>query len=499
MSSRIKKKSYPPRLIDIHAIADQAMINYGFIPHFPSGVIEEVKSLNESQRKRRLDPSVRDLRSLLWSSIDNLESRDLDQLEVCESKTNQEIRVLVAIADVDEYVMQDSWTDRHAFHNGTSVYTGAVTYPMLPERLSTDLSSLNPNEDRSAIILDFIVGKDGRVLNGDVYRALVRNKAKLVYESVGDWLENKTPLPEAVAQVNGLKEQIILQNEAAERLRRFRMEQGSMEFDTIEASPVMAEGKVVDLIVKRKNQARYLIENFMVAANGVMVQFLEKKGVPYIQRVVRTPERWDRIAAIAASLEETLPVEPDPRALSAFLSKRNRIDPDHFADLSLVIVKLLGPGEYVLAEGPKTKLGHFGLSVRDYTHSTAPNRRYPDLVIQRLLKAQSSGSKNPYTVQQLSDLAQVCTEREKAAKKVERFMRKVAGAVLLIDRIGEIFDAIVTGASAKGTYVRLLSPPVEGRVLQGEQGMDVGEKVRVRLIGMEPEKGYINFAGVGSR
>ena len=482
------------------AIAHQAMNNYGFRPDFPSAVIKDMQKL-PAKNFTLENPPLKDLRPLLWSSIDNIDSKDLDQLEFCERAANNEIRVLVAIADVDAYVPKNSRTDRHASSNGTSVYTGIEIFPMLPERLSADLSSLIEGHDRIAVIIEFFVLKDGSVRFGNVFRGVVQNKAKLVYESAGEWLESlrlsgQGPLPEKIEKIIGLKEQIILQDEAAQRLHDFRMEKGALELETIEASPLIQEGEVVDLVVKKKNPARYIIENFMIAANGTMVKFLENKGSPYIQRVVRTPERWEKICAVAENLGKSLPSMPDSHALSNFLAEERQKDPAIFPDLSLTIVKLLGPGEYVFTELGKGKIGHFGLAVQDYTHSTAPNRRYVDLIIQRLLKAVLHNEDTPYNKSELNYIAEWCTERDQAAKKVERFMRKVAGAMLLRDRIGETFDAIVTGVSDKGTYVRLEMPPVEGRVMRREQGMDIGEKVRVRLMRLEIEKGYIDFEGL---
>ena len=486
--------------IDMHAIARQAMTLYGFLPHFPTDVIREIASFKNLDEPRlsllRKKESIRDLRSLLWSSIDNEESRDLDQLEYCERLPNREIRVMIAIADVDEYSAKNSPTDRYARHNGTSVYTGVEIFPMFPDRLSWDLSSLIPNEDRLSIVIDFSVRPDGSVRFNDIFHAIVANKAKLVYETIGAWLEEKSSRPEEFKNLPGLEEQLRLQDEAAQRLGRYRAESGALELETIEASPVMKEGEVIDLTIKKKNRARMIIENFMIAANGTMVWFLGKNKIPMIQRVVRTPQRWMKITEVARELGENLPPEPDPRALAEFLKKRREIDPVRFPDLSLTIVKLLGAGEYVLAESSRPSAGHFGLAVQDYTHSTAPNRRYVDLVIQRLLKAVLVKENVPYNKIELNDLAVWCTEKDKAAKKVERFMRKVAACVLLKNRIGEIFDAIVTGASDTGTYVRLLSIPAEGRVVRGEKGMDVGEKVHVKLLRLEPEKGFIDFEGV---
>jgi len=483
--------------IDLHIIAREAMKRYGFQAQFPGPVIQEVTAINEELLLKEQEQGILDLRALLWSSIDNVDSLDLDQLEYCEQGQNDEILVKVAIADVDLFVSKKSQTDVYASGNGTSVYTGIEIFPMLPPRLSTDISSLLSGKDRLAVIIEFVVLTDGGIREGDVYRALVRNKAQLVYEEIGDWLEDKTPPPFSLREISGLEEQLRLQDTAAQRLRKFRIERGTLEFDTIEAKPILQEGMVSGLIVQRKNRARYLIENFMIAANETMVVFLEKAGFPVIQRVVRTPQNWLGIADVARANGESLPSEPDSKALSKFLSRRKDADPERFPDLSLTIVKLLGPGEYVYLEPGKAASGHFGLAVMDYTHATAPNRRYVDVIIQRLLKAALVVKQPvPYTQDELIEYASRCTERDKSAKKVERFMRKVAAALLMVDRIGESFPAIVTGASEKGTYVRIIAPPVEGRVIRGEKGMLVGQKVIVRLISMDPYQGYIDFEGV---
>ena len=473
------------------------MTRYGFQPQFPQFVIREVKELNEGRIIKKVRSNVQDLRSVLWSSIDNADSLDLDQLGYCEGHPHQDITVKIAIADVDAFVPKGSQTDIYASNNGTSVYTGVEIFPMLPERLSTDLSSLKAGADRLAVVVEFTVLKNGDVSREKIYRALVRNKAKLIYEEIGDWLEGKGPRPQTLADIPGLEEQIRLQDEAAQRLLTFRTEKGALEFETIEPKPVMRDDVILDLIIQQKNQARYLIENFMIAANGAMVRFLEKRGSPMIQRIVRTPQNWLRIVDVATSLGEALPPEPDSRALSLFLSRQRRRDPEHFPDLSLTIVKLLGPGEYVMMEPGKAKYGHFGLAVMDYTHSTAPNRRYVDVIIQRLLKAVLDEKPIPYTKRELIEHASWCTDRDKAAKKVERFMRKVEAAILLREHVGKSFDAIVTGASDKGTYVRLLAPPVEGRVVRGEEGMTVGQKVRVRLVYLNEYKGFVDFAREG--
>ncbi|HYY57816.1 MAG TPA: RNB domain-containing ribonuclease, partial [Pyrinomonadaceae bacterium] len=407
------------------------------------------------------------------------------------------IRLLIGIADVDAFVPKGSAIDRHALWNTTSIYTGVKTFPMLPEQLSNDTTSLVEDVDRLAVVVELVLDGEGEVSSKDVYRATVRNQAKLVYEQVGAWLEKSAPAPRRVSETPGLADQLRLQDEATERLRALRRRSGALNLQTIEARPVAVDGRVVDLVTTEHNRARDIIESFMVAANTEMAEFLEDEGVPSIRRVVRTPERWPRIAEIARRFGENLPDEPDSLALASFLTRRKAADPLHFPDLSLSIVKLMGPGEYTVERPGAESEGHFGLAVNDYTHSTAPNRRYADLVAQRLLKSVIARRPAPYTEAELSEIAERCTEREDAARKVERLMRKAAAAVLLGQRTGETFDAIVTGVSPKGTFVRLIAPPAEGRVMRGEHGMDVGDRVRVRLISTEPERGFIDFARAG--
>lgn len=479
--------------VDLNTIAWAAMQQYGFIPAFPPSVLREIEALDAKIFPDTLD-DPRDLRSLPWSSIDNHDSEDLDQIEACERESNGEIRVRVAIADVDVYVPKDSETDRHAAHNGTSVYTGVTTFPMLPDRLSAGITSLLPGRDRMAIVIEYTVLPDGNTVPGDVYRAIVANRAKLVYEEVGDWLEGSAPAPRAIEETPGLAEQILLQDEAAVRLRKRRTEQGALALETIEAEPLVEENRVMGLVIQQQNRARCLIEEFMVAANGTLTAFLNDADLPMIHRVVRTPKNWDGIVAEAAERGETLPAGPDAEALTRFLIRQKAADPDRFPDLSLTVVKLMGAGEYVAFRPGDEPVGHFALAVTDYTHGTAPNRRYVDLVIQRLVKSVVDGERDPpYTPEELDELAARLTEREKASQKVERFVRKAAAAVLLRERIGETFDAFVTGASEKGTYVRLIDPPAEGRVVLGEQGLRVGQRVRVRLMAADPYKGFIDF------
>ncbi len=482
--------------VDLRAMARQAMIDEGFAPDFSREVMEEVRSLSdEASSVEEAAAGLRDLRALLWSSIDNEESRDLDQVEFLERGAGGGYRLLIGIADVDHFAPKGSAIDRQAGANTTSVYTGVETFPMLPEKLSTDLSSLLEAVDHLAVVIELTFDEDGRVRASDVYRALVRNHAKLVYEPTGAWLESEgAPAPPFVSRVAGLEEQLRLQHELAGKLRALRIEAGSLGLQTVEARPVTVNGQITDLQTTEHNAARDIIESFMVAANGAMASLLESRRVPSIRRVVRTPARWPRIVELAQSLDEELPQEPDSRALADFLDRRKAADPVHFPDLSLSVVKLLGPGEYVVQHPGVESEGHFGLAVHDYTHSTAPNRRYPDLVTQRLLKAVIDGAPTPYTESELAAIAERCNERESAARKVERLMRKAAAALFLSSRIGESFDAIVTGVSQKGTFVRLLRPPAEGRVVRGEHGLDVGDRVRVRLVETNPQRGFIDFA-----
>ncbi|MDV2480859.1 RNB domain-containing ribonuclease [Methanoculleus sp. Wushi-C6] len=483
--------------VDLEGISWMAMEQYGFLPVFPPPVVREVGALPANAFSDPPD-DPRDLRPLLWSSIDNHDSQDLDQIEVCERAPGGEIRVRVAIADVDALVPKGSWTDRHAANNGTSVYTGVVTFPMLPDRLSADLTSLLPRKDRAAVVIEYTVLPDGDTKPGEVYRAVVRNHAKLVYEEIGDWLAGTGPVPRAVAETPGLKEQVLLQHEAATRMKRRRTERGALALETIEAEPVVAEGKVTALVVQEQNLARCLIEEFMVAANGSLTAFLAAAGLPMIHRVVRTPKNWEGIVREAAERGETLPAEPDAEALTRFLLRQKTADPDRFPDLSLTVVKLMGAGEYVAFRPGDDPIGHFALAVADYTHGTAPNRRYVDLIIQRLVKSALDGERYPpYAPEELDDLALRLTGREKASQKVERFVRKAAAAVLLRERIGEVFAAFVTGASEKGTYVRLVDPPAEGRVMLGADSLRVGQRVRVRLMATDPSRGFIDFQHAG--
>jgi exoribonuclease II len=469
-------------------IAIRAMIDYGLEPELAPQALEETRRLRDAA----VD-GLRDLRGLPWSSIDNDESRDLDQLEVTVEEQGG-VRLLVAIADVDCLVPKGSALDDHARVNTTSVYTTARIFPMLPEALSTDRTSLNEEEDRPALVVDMRVGEDG-VASGDVYRAAVRNHAKLTYSGVAAWLDGEGPAPSALGRAPNLERQLRTQDRLASLLRAQREQAGALDFDRTEVKPVMADGAVKELEVVASNRAREMIESFMIAANGVTARFLTDHGWASIRRVVRAPKRWPRIVEIASGYGTNLPETPDSGALESFLKLRRQADPDAFADLSLSILKLLGRGEYV-ADGPGGEAAHFALAESNYTHSTAPNRRFPDLVTQRLVKAALENSRAPYSLAELTPLAEHCTKQEDAATKVERRVRKSAAALWLADRIGQEFDAVVTGASDKGTWVRLGRPPVEGKLERGFQGLDVGDRLRVRLVKTDAERGFVDFVRV---
>ena len=439
---------------------------------------------------------VRDLRARLWASIDNDDSRDLDQLSVAEPVPSGTVKIFVAVADVDTLVTEGSAIDEHARHNTTSVYTAGGIFPMLPERLSTDLTSLGENEDRLALVIEMTIDADGGVAASEVSRAVVRNHAKLAYNAVAAWLDGRVPAPAPVSAVRGMDEQLRVQDRVAQALRKRRHEHGALELETIQARAVFDGDVLADLRPDEPNRAKALIEDLMIAANGVTARYLDGHGFPSLRRVLRTPKRWERIVELAAGLGERLPGDPDAGALGAFLARRRHADPVRFPDLSLSVVKLMGSGEYVVEVPGQRSAGHFGLAVRDYTHSTAPNRRFPDLVTQRLLKAALAGRALPYATAELEDLARHCTEKEDDADKVERQVRKSAAALLLEPRIGQRFDALVTGASEKGTWARIVHPPVEGKVVRGEEGLDVGDRVRVQLVATDVERGYIDFARV---
>jgi VacB/RNase II family 3'-5' exoribonuclease len=478
--------------VDLQSIARKAMVERDLLPEFGPEVAVEIEEI--AKQGAPIDTSLRDLRPLLWASIDNDDSRDLDQLTVAEALADGAVKIFVAIADVDSLVKKGSAIDIHAKTNTTSVYTAAQVFPMLPEQLSTDLTSLGEGVDREAVVVEIMVRKDGAIVRSDVYRATVHNRAKLAYNSVAAWLEGTTAAPPHVGSVPGMEEQLRLQDGVAQLLRHRRFEHGALTLETLEARAVFDDGLLSDLVPEGRNRAKDLIEDFMIAANGVTARYLDKKKFPSIRRVLRSPERWAKIVTLAESLGESLPAAPSNTALEEFLVKRRDADHARFADLSLSVVKLLGRGEYDLELPGQPIEGHFGLALRDYTHSTAPNRRFPDLITQRLLKAAMSGRPSPYSVSELRRLAVHCTEQEDNASKAERRVRKSAAALLLSSHIGQRFDAFVTGASSKGTYVRISHPAAEGRLVRGEHGLTVGDRVHVTLVHTDFEHGFVDFA-----
>jgi VacB/RNase II family 3'-5' exoribonuclease len=472
-------------------IAREAMVARGLVPDFSPKAMAEAQAFAAPQGP--YGAGVQDLRDLLWCSIDNDDSRDLDQLTVAIAAPGGVTRVLVAVADVSAAVALGSELDQHAQANTTSVYTAPQNFPMLPDHLSTDLTSLNQDEDRLAVVVDAVVEGAGAT---SIYLAVVRNRAKLAYSGVGAWLEGKGGLPAAAAAVPGLADNLKLQDRVAQALKEKRHEQGALELETIEVKAKFDGDTVSGLEAERRNRAKEIIEDFMIAANGAMARFLEDHKLPVLRRIVREPERWPRIVEIALNLGDRLPPRPDAKALDAFLVRRRAADPVRFPDLSLAVIKLLGRGEYVASFPGEAPIGHFGLAVTEYTHSTAPNRRYPDLITQGMLKWALAGPPGPYGREDLVALATRCTQKEDDAQKIERLLRKAAAACLLDDRIGDEFDGIVTGASDKGTWVRILDPPVEGRVEQGQAGLDVGDAVRVKLLHVDIERGFIDFAAL---
>jgi len=488
--------------VDLQAMARQVMLARGFEPNFPPATQQQLADIKAHPPQLAPSDEVRDLRGLLWSSIDNDSSRDLDQIEVAERLPNGDVKVMVGIADVDAFVAKDSPIDQHAARETTTVYTGVCNFSMLPEELSTGASSLLENVDRPAVVIEFVIDINvnvnvnvninaGSIRASNLYRAIVRNKAQLTYGAVGTWLEGTATAPPKVAASSELQGQLKLQDEVAQALRKLRYENGALNIDTSEVHPVVLNRQVVDVVKQEKNRATELIEDFMIAANGVVARFLEK--VSSLRRIVKTPEHWDGMVRLAAAQGEKLPAQADSKALNDFLLKRKAADPDHFADLSLAVIKLIGPGEYVLERPGDPEQGHFGLAVQDYTHSTAPNRRFADMVTQRLIKASLDGKPGPYSDTELAAIATNCTQKGDAARKVEREMSKRLAAVAMSHRVGETFDAIVTGVTPKGTFVRVMQPHIEGLLAQGAQGLHVGDRVRARLTRTDAQRGFIDF------
>jgi exoribonuclease-2 len=482
-----------PFHFNLVAAAHAAMIEHGFQPDFPPGTDTELAAIQAQPALTTAD-GLTDLRNLLWSSIDNDTSRDLDQIEWAEQLPDGRIRVLVGVADVDARVHKGSLLDTHAQSETTSVYTGVTIYPMLPTALSEGITSLNENQDRAAVVTEFSVDADGTTTDGKVYRALVHNRAQLAYPSVGAWLEGTAAAPAKVAASAELTAQLKLQDAAAQRMGGNRFQHGALDLETIETRPVLVTDQIIGIAPVQKNRATSLIEEFMIAANGVIARTFEDAHLSSIRRVVRTPKRWDRIVELAKAKGYTLPAEPDSKALNDVLLAEKQKDPDHFPDVSLTVIKLLGPGEYILVKPDMPSPGHFGLAVQDYTHSTAPNRRFPDVITQRLLKSWLTHSAATYSDVQLDAIAQRCTLMEDGARKVERDMQKRIAAVVLHPHIGQSYQAIVTGVNNYGTFVRTLDPHVDGKLVQGGKGLDVGDRVTVKLVSTDPERGFIDFA-----
>jgi len=473
--------------LNLQAAARQEMIEQGFDPDYPRGTDQQIEAI----RAHALPKVDRDMRDLLWSSIDNDTSKDLDQIEWAE-RVDGGIRVRVGIADVTGSVEKSTPIDSHACSQTTTVYTGVKNFSMLPDELSTGLTSLNEDEDRAAVIIEYVVTADGSLESTSIYRALVRNRAQLAYNGTGAWLEGTGEAPEKIAASKELQAQLKLQDEAAQILCEARHRIGALDFDRVETEAVVSDGQVEEIRVRKRNRATRLIEDFMIGANEVMARTLAKAGVSSIRRVVRDPERWPRIAALAKQYGADLPEDPDSGALNTFLKNLRDKDEVHYPDVSLAIIKLMGPGEYVMAPAGQAP-GHFALAVADYTHSTAPNRRFADMVTQRMIKCVLDGCPPPYSNGELDSIARNCTLKEDAARKVERHMSKRLAAVALAHRVGEIFQGVVTGVTPKGTFVRIVNPPAEGILVQ-PRGADVGDRIRVRLVSTDPQHGYIDFA-----
>ncbi|MEO8153714.1 MAG: RNB domain-containing ribonuclease [Rhizobacter sp.] len=476
---------------DLTRIASLEMQTHGLQPAFAPEVQREAQACVDDDAQHVAD--VRDLRDRLWFSINNDDTLDLDQLSWAEALPDDGVRLAVAVADVDAKVRQGGAIDAYAAANTTSVYTAAGVFPMLPTRLSNDLTSLREGVDRLALVVEMNIDRNGGVSGSQICRALVRNQAKLAYDSVAAWLDAQAPAPPAVAASAALQARLHLHDRAALALRQWRHRRGALNVSTAQARPVFADSQLVDLRADRKNRAKDLIADLMIATNGVTARFLSEHGQASLRRVLQEPKRWDRLMLLAAQFGVTLPSAPDALALDQFLTARRKADPAGFEDLSLSVVKLLGSGAYAAAPAGAPAAGHFGLAVNDYAHSTAPNRRFVDLVTQRLLKATLAGQAPPYSIDELTAIAQHCTQQEDAASTVERRVLKAAAAYLLHDRIGESFDAIVTGAATKGTFVRITSPLVEGRVVSGFEGLDVGDAVRVKLRSVDVDQRFIDF------
>jgi exoribonuclease-2 len=487
-------KNFEMNNVDLTELAKKALLERNFLTDFSS---EDLKEVDNASDKPPVGKQIRDAKELLWCSIDNDDSKDLDQLTYAEELSTGRYKIYIAVAEVDHLVPKNSIIDLHARQNTVSIYTPTKVFPMLPEGFSTDLTSLNENADRLANVVEVEINQDGSLSEYTIYPANVFNYAKLAYKSVSAWLDGNGVMPERIARVPGLEEQMRLQDKIAHLLKKYRHENGALTLETVEIETILNNQQIVDMRPALKNRGRDLIEDFMIAANTSTARFLKSRGLPSFRRIVRTPKRWDRIVEIAREKGESLPEEPDSKALDQFLTRQRIKDPEHFPDLSLTVIKLLGNGEYVVESPNDASVGHFGLALKDYTHSTAPNRRYPDLITQRIVNSAINETASPYVLNELERLAQHCTRREDEAEKVERKMKKSAAIVVLSTKFDETFDAIVTGSSKKGTWVRIFHPPVEGKLVQGYQNKDVGDHLQVKLVNLDIENGFIDFVKVG--
>ena len=479
---------------DLAQIAALEMRANGFEPVFAPEVLREAEHLAQDGLQRSSD--IRDLRGRQWFSIDNVDTLDLDQLTWAEALPDSSVLLAVAVADVDAMVHRGSSVDAHAAANTTSVYTAAGVFPMLPPLLSNDRTSLHEGEERLSVVVEMKLDREGSVTDSQLYRAAVRNHAKLGYDSVAAWLDAQAPPPAAVAVNAPLQAQLRLHEQVARSMRQWRQQRGALNVATSQARPVFDKGDLVDLRADKRNRAKDLIADIMIATNATTARFLAQQGQPSLRRVLQQPRRWDRLMQLAEQHDAKLPPAPDALALDRFLTSRRAVDPSGFEDLSLAVVKLLGSGAYAAARAGASPAGHFGLAVNDYAHSTAPNRRFVDLVTQRLLKATLAQQAMPYSMDELDAIARHCTVQEDSASTVERRVLKAAAAYLLQRRIGERFDAIVTGVAPKGTFVRITAPMVEGRMVRGFEGLDVGDTVRVKLRGVDIGQRFIDFESV---
>lgn len=479
---------------DLARIAALVMEERGLEPFFPKAAHDQLNFINEPGKDS--DPLIQDLSDFLWCSLDNDDSEDLDQLTACADLGNGSYKIYIAIADVDALIKKDTPLDEHAKHNTASVYTSARIFPMLPEKLSTNLTSLNFNETRLALVTEIVISNTGEIQGSTIYRAKVRNKAKLAYDAVSAWIEGKGEMPAAMAAVPGMDLQITIQDEIAQQLRKKRQQAGSLQLEIFQPKAIFEGEQIIGIAEQVHNRGRQLIEEFMIATNGSTARLLLKKGIPSLRRVVRSPERWLRIVELAKQYGEVLPNQADSKALSQFLTKRHQADPLRFPDLSLIVVKLMGPGEYVLEHPGATPIGHFGLAVQDYMHSTAPNRRYPDLITLRMLKKAINDETNAYEIRELNALALHCTIQEDAIRKVERRMRKSEAALFLEPYIGKDFNGVITGITPNYGWVRIFNPPAEGMLLKLPRGASIGNKLNVKLVSTDVEMGHINFMQV---